>query len=373
MTGEPVRLPRVNANDDTALLSKWLVDEWDPVRVRQPIALVETTKAVVELESTAAGLLVHAAGVGEEIAIGEPVAYLLAQKDVGVAARLKEQRRQVVSYVDVDVESRPVSAKARQAMATHGISLGELPGSGPVRESDVAALVAQRRNEILSETEQRQAVETLPAGERSLILFGAALQGEVVLGCLDVAGSFKAVALVDDRPKTRSVAGMPVLSARWLDAIRARGVRLAHVCIGDGAARLSCGQRLRQAGFEIVNVVHPTAVISSAATLGQGVFVGPLAIVGPHARIEDLVQINNAATVAHHSLVARGARISDGAHVGGEVTIGERVLLGIGVAVNTRVTIGADSTVVSGVAIYGDVAPRSIVRADGKSYPLSKP
>ena len=367
MTAHPVRLPRVNANDETARLSAWLVEEWDFVRPRQPIALMETTKAVVELESTGAGLVVAAAAIGEEVAVGDPVAFLLPHKDVALAASLKAQRRDLSSGAP-GAESRPVSARARRAMATHHIAIEDLPGCGPIRERDVTALVACREARILTESEAREAVDALATGETCMILFGAAMQGEVVLDCLEGAGSFTTVALVDDRPKARSLAGLPVLSANWLEAVHARGVRLAHVCIGDSAARLACGERLRRIGFEIVNVVHPTAVISPAATLGRGVFVGPLALVGPQVRIADFVQINNAATIAHHTVVGQGTRISDGAHVGGEVNVGERVLLGIGVSVNTRVTIGSDSVVASGVALYGDVPPRSIVRADGKSY-----
>jgi UDP-perosamine 4-acetyltransferase len=372
VTPQPVPLPRVNANDDSAILSAWLVQEWEPVTAHQPIALIETTKAVVELESTAEGLLVHAANTGDEIAIGEPVAYLMTRKDRAAAARLKEARRQTSTTVDTNGGPRPISAKARQAMTRHGLSLEDVPGSGPVRERDVAALIALREKEILSEREQREQVERLTGGETDLILFGAALQAEVVLDCLDSTRTFGPVALIDDRPRAREVAGLPVLSAERLGAIRARGVRLAHVCIGDGDARLACGERLRREGFELVNVIHPGAIVATSATVGRGVFVGPFALVGPHARIGDLVQINNAATIAHHSVVERGARISDGAHVGGEVTIGARVLLGIGVAVNTRVRIGADSIVVSGVTVYGDVPPRSLVRADGRSYPRSK-
>jgi UDP-3-O-[3-hydroxymyristoyl] glucosamine N-acyltransferase len=163
---------------------------------------------------------------------------------------------------------------------------------------------------------------------------------------------------------------VPVFPSSWLGAIRRRGICKAHVSIAAAAAKLSCAQRLEQAGFEIVQVRHPTACVAASATIGTGVFLGPLTLVGPEARIEDYAQINNAASVAHHCVVGTAARLSDGVRLAGSVVVGRGAFLGLGVTVNESITIGSDSMVVSGVSLFDHVPPNSVVRVDGKAYPM---
>jgi len=52
-----IKVPRFNSNDDKVTLVEWLVKSGDIVKKGQPIAIFETTKAVIEYETEEAGMI----------------------------------------------------------------------------------------------------------------------------------------------------------------------------------------------------------------------------------------------------------------------------------------------------------------------------
>jgi pyruvate/2-oxoglutarate dehydrogenase complex dihydrolipoamide acyltransferase (E2) component len=69
-------VPRENVNDETATLVRWLVADGARVEVGQRVVQVETSKAVVDLEATAAGILRHGAREGDEVPIGAALGHV---------------------------------------------------------------------------------------------------------------------------------------------------------------------------------------------------------------------------------------------------------------------------------------------------------
>ena len=74
-----VPLPKLGMNQEEGEIVSWLVSEGDTVSEGQPIVEVETDKATVELEATAAGVLakiVH--GEGDIVPNNSVIAVILA-------------------------------------------------------------------------------------------------------------------------------------------------------------------------------------------------------------------------------------------------------------------------------------------------------
>ncbi len=72
----PILAPRENVNDESATIVAWIVADGDRVEPGQSLAQIETSKAVLEIEATIAGLLHHAAREGEEISIGGLIGHI---------------------------------------------------------------------------------------------------------------------------------------------------------------------------------------------------------------------------------------------------------------------------------------------------------
>jgi pyruvate dehydrogenase E2 component (dihydrolipoamide acetyltransferase) len=72
-----LRMPEVAANTTSAVLSDWPVPENVEFAVDEPIATVETEKAVVDVPADAAGVILRTLVVaGAEVEVGAPIAVI---------------------------------------------------------------------------------------------------------------------------------------------------------------------------------------------------------------------------------------------------------------------------------------------------------
>lgn len=189
----------------------------------------------------------------------------------------------------------------------------------------------------------------------SLLVLGCGGHGRVVADAALDCG-YDEVAFLDDGEPARIPAGMKVLGPfSALDALRLEWPA-AIAAVGDGALRLQLFTKLRRSGFRTPSIVHPSAVVSRGALLGEGVFVAAGAIVNIGARIADAVIVNTGARIDHDCEIGMGSHIAPGATLSGGVTVGERAWLGTGCSVRQQVRIGSDSVVGVGAAVVSDLA-----------------
>ena len=190
---------------------------------------------------------------------------------------------------------------------------------------------------------------------RRLAILGASGHGKVVADCAELCG-WQSIRFFDD--------AWPELSDNGSWAIKGNADDLLSsvadfdgvlVAIGNNRIRCEKLQVLRQAGANLVSLVHPSAVVSRYATVGEGVVIFAGAVVNVDSRIGDGVIINTSASVDHDCVLAEGVHISPGVRLAGGVTIGERSWIGIGASVRQLVSVGADVVVGAGAAVVNDV------------------
>lgn len=97
-----MRMPEVLANATEAVISKWLIAEGESFTDGQPIAEVETDKALVEVPAEGDGILgKYIVGNGAHVQVGAPIAVLLAagEGQVEIDKAIAESGAQVVTQV----------------------------------------------------------------------------------------------------------------------------------------------------------------------------------------------------------------------------------------------------------------------------------
>src|SRR4051794_41174075 len=103
-----------------------------------------------------------------------------------------------------------------------------------------------------------------------VLIVGAGGHGRGGLDILPTPGQHRAVGFLDANPDLHGtdVAGLPVLGhLNMLPRLKAKGITGAMVAIGDNRVRQSYAHKLAAAGLELVSAIHPSAVISSTATI----------------------------------------------------------------------------------------------------------
>ena len=200
-----------------------------------------------------------------------------------------------------------------------------------------------------------------------VIGFGAGGHARVVIDILMTLGGFDIVGLLDqDRSLWNTeMLGVPVLGDDSLrDELYQRGIHAAFIGLGsikNAAPRKRLYELARTSGFELVRAIHPNAVVSKHAIIGDGPMIMAGAIVNPAARIGNNVIINSGAIVEHDCEIADHSHVATGARLGGTVKIGEGSHVGLGASIREGIRVGAGAIVGAGAVVIEDVPDRTVV------------
>lgn len=131
------------------------------------------------------------------------------------------------------------------------------------------------------------------------------------------------------------------------------------IAIGSNKTREILQNRVEESGFNVVSLVHPSAIISPSAVIERGVVVMPKAVINAKAVIKSGAIINTAAVIEHECVIGEFAHISPNAALAGNVCVGDKTHIGIGSSVIQGINIGANSTIGAGSVVVRDL-PDSI-------------
>jgi UDP-perosamine 4-acetyltransferase len=193
-------------------------------------------------------------------------------------------------------------------------------------------------------------------GNFDLHIVGAGGHAKVIIELARAAG-WNPVGLLDPAPVGTIVLDVPVVGDDSLaPQLFADGHAAAFVALGRNELRRRIGSRLRAIGFRLPTLIHPSAVVSPSAVLGEGIAVLPQAVIHACAQIGDFAIVNTAAVVEHDCIVGAGAHVAPRSVLGGNVTLGEEVFFGIGAVAKPLSTIGPRTTIGAGGVVVGEMA-----------------
>lgn len=208
---------------------------------------------------------------------------------------------------------------------------------------------------------------------RPLLIFPCNGNAVEALDCLGAAYEF--VGFVDDTPeKQRDGAfGHPVFARAAFDERSSCEVLAVP---GSPASYTARRQLIEGLGIDVgrfASVIHPSASISSNATIGHnflamaGVVITSNAAIGNHVCLLPNAVVHHDSTVGDWSLVGTNVAIAGGVDVGENCFIGSGSSIGNGVSIGDRALIGLGSTVIRDVPADAIVAgnPARIIRYAG--------
>ena len=196
---------------------------------------------------------------------------------------------------------------------------------------------------------------------------GAGGHAKVIIDILRLRGEYQIAGLVDSNPELAGtqVLDVPVLGGDdELQKLMRDGTAYAFIgfaSLSDSHLNKRVFDQASSLGFQVINVVHPSSVVSPSVRMGSGnrVFAG--AIINPDATLGNNVVINTGAIVEHDCAIGDHAQIAPGARLAGNVTVGEGSIVGIGASVIQGINIGRYSTVGGGAVVIEDVPDATTV------------
>ena len=198
-----------------------------------------------------------------------------------------------------------------------------------------------------------------------LLIVGAGAQAKYVLEICALLGDMLVLGLVDvaDNPViwgkprfgTHVLGGLEVL-AQW-----SRTGGAAIVCTGDNLHKQQLTEQVTRLGYQLVNRIHPRAVIATTAQIGEGTIINAGAVVQPYARLGRGVMIHAGVVVEHDDHIEDYVNLAPGVRLAGWVTVKQRAYVYTGASVIPSKTIGADAQVGAGAVVINDVPDRAVV------------
>lgn len=178
-----------------------------------------------------------------------------------------------------------------------------------------------------------------------MYLYGASGHGKVIKEILEAQGR-KVDGFVDDNPELNELSGLPVIhSAASADEV--------IVSIGFNSTRKKIVAKLDCKITEAA--IHPSAIISGTAEIGEGSVVMAGSIINAEAIIGKHCIVNTGATVDHECVIGDYAHVAPGVHLCGQVQVGEGTLIGVGSSVIPCVHIGKWCVIGAGSVVISDI------------------
>ncbi|BAD77503.1 pyruvate dehydrogenase E2 (dihydrolipoamide acetyltransferase) [Geobacillus kaustophilus HTA426] len=169
------KLPDIGEGLHEAEIIRWLVREGDVVKADQPIAEIQTDKAMVEMTTPVAGKVVALAGPeGATVKVGEPLIVVETEASVaGEATPIEDSVREPVPVLHGETP-RPARKRAiaapsvRKRAREMGVPIDEVEGTGEggrVTLADLERYVREREAAVaVAELRERSGAAVLPVG-----------------------------------------------------------------------------------------------------------------------------------------------------------------------------------------------------------------
>lgn len=177
-----------------------------------------------------------------------------------------------------------------------------------------------------------------------MYLYGASGHAKVIIDILEASG-VRVDGLIDDNLAISQLHGYPV---KHIFA----GEFPFIISIGNNNVRKQVAERLQTI---FGKGIHPSAVLSPTAEIGDGTVVMQGSIIQADAKIGKHCIINTGSSIDHECLIGDYVHISPHATLCGNVHIGEGSWIGAGTTIIPNLNIGKWSMIGAGSVITEDI------------------
>ena len=340
--------PRISTNDNYVTIGEWVVKSGDKVSKDDEIAVLETTKKTESLLAPEDGYVFYNIEEGEDVTVGDMLCILTDD----ASFEFKKEENPLEEY--------NITKKAKELILKHNIDISKFNKDEIIREKDVLDIL-------------EGGFKVTRSKANDILIVGGGGLCKMYIDLIRLNKAYNVAGIIDQPSMIgKEILGVPVIGTDDdLPRLRAEGYMTAINAIGSIGAdnkaksfnlRKMVTKKIKDAGFFMPTLIHPSAQIAPSAQLGEGVVVMENAVIGPDAMIGDDALINTGVIVSHDCIIGNHCRISPGAVLAGDVKVGENALVGMGTTVYLGVSIGRNAIISNGKNIFGNVGEYEVVQ-----------
>ena len=208
---------------------------------------------------------------------------------------------------------------------------------------------------------------------KKIVILGARGDGhaKVVLEIIQAEGKYEVVGFIDDNlfGSESTIRNIPIIGTTSdLNILKQKiGLYGAIVGIGNNSQRRLLGDKIIEAGLQLINAIHPTVHIDSDVIIGKGNCLCQGVIIVTGTIIGNCVNVHTGSTIDHDNIIEDGANFGPGVHTTGRVKICRDAFLGAGTLVIPDGYVGEGAITGAGtVVIHPVVAHTKVVGVPAK-------
>lgn len=195
---------------------------------------------------------------------------------------------------------------------------------------------------------------------KNLLIIGSGGHGRVIADYAEQLNTYEYISFLDESYGINNTNGAWQVVGKeddWTSFLPQADFIVAY---SDNAKRHKLLSKLLQAKASVINIIHPSASVSSHVTLGAGIVVAANAVINFGCEISNGVIINTGACIDHDCVVGDAVHISPGTHIAGSVEVGKYSWIGIGASVVECIKIAPNTKVGAGGVICKDTKPDTL-------------
>lgn len=187
-----------------------------------------------------------------------------------------------------------------------------------------------------------------------LIIIGAGGHGKVVADIAEQLHRYETIIFLDDSATEKECIGYPIVGTRTCIS-EYIGKAEFFVAIGSAGTRERVMHKLKEMQADIATLIHPSAVVSKHAKIGEGTVVMAGAVINPSTTIGEGCIVNTCASVDHDCEIGDYVHIAVGAHLCGTVKVDKSTWVGAGATVKNNVAICGGCMIGAGAVVIRDI------------------
>lgn len=357
---EILYVPQVTVSDETALLQEWKVKPNSWINAGEVVCMLETSKSTIEIEAPISGYLHYKNVVGEHIPIGNELAVISDKKTYQFkGAEGLPSAKDLSEEIE---ENTRFSKAALELIEQQKISKQHFKHLTLVRVSDVQQFLLQSNNN----PELKSISNDIKIQSDHIILIGGGGHAKMCIDLINQLGTYQILGILSTPDEIgQEVLGVKILGdTSMLQDYFNQGVKLAVNAIGaihDPRIRDEFFQKIKRIGFNIPNLIHPSAVVEPSATLGEGNQIMAQAVVGSAARLGNNCIINTGAVISHDCQLSDNVHITPGGILAGNVIIGKNTIVGMGATVYMQAKVGQNVLICNGANVMTNINDSEVV------------
>ncbi len=195
---------------------------------------------------------------------------------------------------------------------------------------------------------------------KKLIIFGNSDFAQLVTYYLEKQYDIVAYCVDNEYISGNSFMAKPLVSLENVKEIYPPNEYCMFVAIGYhkmNTIREEKFKYLKELGYSFATYIHPSAVISESASVGQNCMIFENSVMQSYSVLNDSCIMFANSTICHHSVVDPFCFIASNACINGYVNIKNNSFIGAGAVIRDKITIGHHNLIGAGCVIQEDSSP----------------